>query len=237
MSADIIDIHSHLLPGVDDGAVDWNEVRQMLNLAYEQGIHTIIATPHFSGKQEIWRLRGLADQLAEEALKISAEYRIFLGQELMYFDSLVDYLRRGDALTLADTRYVLVEFMPDVTYKSLYQWVRKILMAGYFPVIAHVERYKSLRKEDRIKELAATGCYLQMNYSSLDGTSFDSNTRWCRNQLLNNQIHFLATDMHHSNHRTPIIKKSLKWLERNLDSEQMSLITGRHAERLLANQL
>lgn len=83
----------------------------------------------------------------------------------MYFASLVDYLKWGEALTLAVTRFVLVEFVPDVTDKNLYKWVHKLLMAGYFPVVAHIERYNSLRKEDQIKELAATGCYQQMNYS------------------------------------------------------------------------
>lgn len=233
MVQDIIDIHSHLLPGIDDGAADWDETRLMLRLAYEQGIHTIIATPHFSRRLKPRELRELAGRLAEEAQKISPDYRIFLGQELMYFDSLAEYLKRGDALTLADTRYILVEFLPDVTYKNLYQWVRKLLMAGYYPVIAHVERYFSLRSEDRLKELRSAGCYLQMNYSSLDGTFFQGDVRWCRKLVRQNLIHFMATDMHHIDYRAPLIRKSLRWMEKNLDAEQRIRMTGRHAECLL----
>lgn len=236
MPADIVDIHTHLLPGVDDGAVDWDETRDMLYLASQQGIQTIIATPHFSRKQDPGRLRELAAQLSEEARQISAGMRVFLGQELMYFDSLVDYLKRGEALTLADSRYVLVEFLPNVTYKNLYQWVRKIMMAGYNPIIAHVERYRSVKTEEQIRELTAAGCYLQMNYSSIEGTIFDADARWCRKLLLGDHIHFLATDMHHSDRRAPVIEKSFKWLERNLDDEQLSLITNKHAQRLILNQ-
>jgi Capsular polysaccharide biosynthesis protein len=237
MPGDITDIHSHLLPGIDDGAADWDETRQMLQLAYEQGIHTIIATPHFSRRHETGHLRELAGRLAAEARKIAPDYRIYLGQELMYFDSLVEFLERGDALTLADTRYVLVEFRPDVTYKNLYQWIRKLLMAGYHPVIAHVERYLSLRKDDRLRELIQAGCYLQMNYSSLNGAFFHPDIRWCRNQLRNNLIHFMATDMHHINYRAPVIRKSLQWMERSLEAEQVALLTGKHAKRLLTGQL
>lgn len=236
MTEYVIDIHAHILPGIDDGAANWEESRKMLEMAYNQGIHTIIATPHFSRKQSFNQLQELTGKLNEEAKKIYPDFQIYLGQEILYFDSLVDYLKEGKALTLANSRYILVEFMPNVRYHNLYQWVRKILMAGYLPVIAHVERYHTLRKENRLQELAAIGCYLQMNYRSLEGGFFDSNTRWCRRCVLNGDIHFLGTDMHHSSYRTPVIKKSLNWLKHNAELDQMLDLTNKRAGYLIRNQ-
>lgn len=236
MPADIIDIHSHILPGIDDGAADWEESKCMLSLAYEQGIGTIIATPHFSRRQELAYLREQAGRLSEEAKKIDPGFQVYLGQEIQYFESVVEYLKSGRALTLADSRYVLVEFMPDVSWPNLYQWARKIRMAGYWPVIAHVERYQALRKETRMQDLAGAGCYLQMNYRSLDGPFINADARWCRRQIQEGQVDFLATDMHRSKIRSPVISKGLRWLEKHVDGHRRLLLTKKHAERLLAGE-
>ncbi len=237
MTEYIIDIHAHILPGIDDGSTNLEESAQMLDKAFNQGIHTIIATPHFKRKQNLDQLKALINDLIKEAKKIDPDFRIFLGQELLYFDSLVDYLKEGKALTLANSRYVLVEFMPDVIYNNLYQWVRKILMAGYLPVIAHVERYHCLKKEGRLQELISIGCYLQMNYRSVQGNIFDANARWCKKALINQYIHFLSTDMHHINYRTPVIDKSMDWLKRNLNAEYLSAITSQNANSIIENQV
>lgn len=229
----IIDIHAHILPGVDDGAADWEEARWMLQCAYEQGIRTVIATPHYSHRQEVGKLRELAGRLETEAKKIAPDYHIYMGQEILYFDSMVERLQEGQALTLAGSRYVLVEFMPEVPYQKLYQAIRKIRMSGYRPVIAHVERYGALREEGRLEELAEAGCRMQMNYRSLQGGIFDKNARWCRKQVQEGRIDVLGTDAHHRDYRTPEIKKSLEWLEAYTDGETLAAMTRGNARRIL----
>lgn len=225
----IIDIHAHILPGVDDGADDWEETRWMLRCAYEQGIRTIIATPHYSRRQDTGKLREKANRLEEEAREIAPDYRTYLGQEILYFDSLVEHLKEGHALTMAGSRHVLVEFMPEVSYKKLYQAVRTVLMAGYYPIIAHVERYRALRDEGQMEELAETGCWMQMNYRSLQGGIFDQNARWCRRQVQAGRIAFLGTDAHHRDYRTPEIAKSLQWLESHVREEELGNMTRGNA--------
>ena len=229
----IIDIHAHILPGVDDGAADWEEARWMLKCTYNQGIRTVIATPHYSHRQDVGRLRELAGQLEEEAKKIAPDFDIYLGQEILYFDSMVDCLKEGHALTMAGSRHVLVEFMPEVSYKKLYQAVRTVLMSGYYPIIAHVERYRALRDEGQMEELSETGCYMQMNYRSLQGGLFDRDARWCRKQVLDGRIQFLGTDMHHKDYRTPEIGKSLGWLEGHIDEKRLSSMLREKAFEIL----
>lgn len=233
----IIDVHAHILPGVDDGAADWEEARWMLACAYKQGIRTIIATPHYSRRQEAGRLRELARQLDAEAKQIAPDFKIFLGQEILYFDSIVEALAEGQALTMADSRYVLVEFMPDSSFHKIFQAVRRLLISGYHPIVAHVERYGAMRDEAHMQELIRAGCYLQMNYRSLQGKILDRDARWCRRQVLERRIHMLATDMHHKNARTPEIAKSLRWLSDHIDESQLTYMMEKNAGRILSGRL
>ena len=165
----IIDVHTHILPGIDDGARDWDESRRMLETAYSQGIRHIVATPHYSRRGLRPEIYELSARLTEEAKKIAPDFKTGLGQETYYHEGLVENLKQGQALTLEGTRCVLVEFDPQEAYHSLYQAVRKMTMARYIPVIAHVERYFCLREGKNLEELVQCGCRLQMNYSSLDG--------------------------------------------------------------------
>lgn len=232
----IVDIHSHILPGVDDGAENWDETRWMLCCAYEQGIRAVIATPHYSRRQEVARLRELADQADQEAGKIAPDFHVYLGQEILYFDSMVEGLKEGHVLTMAGSRHVLIEFLPEAPYKKIYQAVRKVLLAGYYPVIAHVERYAALRDEGQMAELAGTGCLMQMNYRSLQRNGFDRNVRWCRSQVQDGRIDFLGTDAHHRDFRTPEIEKSLRWMKRHVDVEKLSQMTEKHAREMLGHR-
>lgn len=232
----IIDIHAHILPGIDDGAADWDEARWMLRCAYGQGIRTIIATPHYSHRQDVRKIRRLTEKLKVEAQMVAPDFMIYLGQEILYFDSMAESLREGHALTMAGSRYVLVEFMPAVPYRKLYQAVRKTMMSGYCPVIAHVERYAALRGDGQMEELAATGCRMQMNYQSLEGGLLDHNARWCRRQVLDGRIHLLGTDMHHKGYRTPELSKGMKWLDKHVSEEQITYLTRGGALDILGQE-
>lgn len=231
-----IDVHAHVLPGVDDGAADWDESRRMLTCAYEQGIRTIIATPHYSHRQDAGKLQEAARQLDWEARAIAPDYNIFLGQEILYFDSLVEKLKEGQALTMAGSRYVLTEFMPRISFSRLYQAVRSLTVAGYYPIIAHVERYEALRGRNKMEELAGTGCYLQMNYKSLEGSLLDGNARWCRRQVLEGRIHFLGTDAHRMDIRPPEIAKSLEWLKQHVTEDCIADMTRENAVRIIGRK-
>ena len=229
----IVDMHAHILPGVDDGAADWEETRWMLQCAYDQGIRTVIATPHYSHRQDVGRLKKLAAEADDEAKKIAPDFKVCLGQEILWFDSMAERLKEGQALTLAGSRYVLVEFMPEVAYKKIYQATRSILMAGYYPIIAHVERYSALRDDGQMEELAGTGCQMQMNYRSLEGGIFDRNARWCRRQVQEGRISLLGTDAHHRSYRTPEIGKSLGWLADHVEEQQVTEMTRNGALEII----
>lgn len=215
VKAELADVHAHILPGVDDGAESLEEARQMLQMAYDQGIRRIIATPHYRRGQDAVRLRELAQELQKEAEKIDSNFRIYLGQELMDSEELLEDLKEGRAFTMAGSRYILIEFQPVVSFSHMCQRLRQLQMAGYLPVIAHMERYECLKRGERVRDLIQAGNFTQMNFSSLQGNPLHKNTRWCRRQVLDGNVHLLGTDMHHINQRTPDIKKAVSWLSRN----------------------
>lgn len=209
------DIHSHILPKTDDGAADWDIAQNMLEMAYAQGVRTIIATPHYSPSQDVERLRETCERLNERAKEISEDLHILLGQEIMYFEELPEHLASGRALTLADSRYVLVEFRPSDSYGKLSRAVRQLLQASYLPVIAHAERYGCLLEPEKMAGLIHDGGYIQMNAGSLKGGFLDKRAAWCRKAVSRGDVHFLATDMHDTSRRPPNLGQAEIWLEKH----------------------
>ncbi|MGN0485189.1 MAG: CpsB/CapC family capsule biosynthesis tyrosine phosphatase [Lachnospiraceae bacterium] len=238
----IIDIHAHILPGIDDGARNWEESRRMLETAYRQGIRHIIATPHYSRKGLLDGIRELAGQLQKEAGKIAPDFFTYLGQETYYHDELVQHLKEGQGLTLAGSRYVLVEFDPQAPYLQLLQGVRQLTLARYIPVLAHVERYQCLRSDgrsdgrsdSRMEELAKYGCRMQMNFSSLESKGLlDREVKWCRKQVLDRKIHYLGTDMHQMEYRKPDIQAAVSWMKTHISKREAAALLWKNSEIIL----
>ena len=219
-----IDIHSHILPGIDDGAADLDETLAMAGEAYEQGIRAIIATPHYgisnpradrAGTEEVFRTTY------SEIKKRWPDMLMVLGNEVFYSTSSPEALHEGKAMTLSNTNYVLVEFYPDVTFRELEHGLRNLIHAGYRPVLAHIERYMCLEKElDLVEELIEMCVYMQVNGRSFLRKRFDRRGSWCRTLLKNDMIHFVATDSHNSKHRSPVMAEVVKKMLSIADKKQ-----------------
>lgn len=248
----IIDIHAHILPGVDDGARDMAETRRLLESAYAQGVRHVIATPHYAvwngtgedEKQSVPAVLAAVDAVQEEALQIAGDLNIYPGQEILYYYELAEHLDAGKVLTLAGTKYVLIEFTPGEKLRKMELAVRKLVLHGYAPVIAHVERYTALRKRDAAETLIGAGALLQMNFSSLLHGSFMSRKPfiwrrmpeifWCRQMVREGKIHLLGTDMHRSDYRPPRLKAAVEWLQKELGDAAYRRLLRENPRKLLA---
>lgn len=169
MALRICDMHSHLLPGIDDGAQDMDETMQAMQEAYRQGIRAVIATPHYYPERyetEAQTILDLCRQVKSRCRQDGLDIRIYPGQECFYYSELADKLDRGEILTLAGSRYVLTEFLPDCPYVQLYQGLTQLQQRGYYPILAHFERYECLDREDHLQELKNRGILLQMNFDT-----------------------------------------------------------------------
>lgn len=214
----IIDVHCHILPGIDDGAKTTEEAVRLLEMAAGQGIRTAIATPHWHKGTIPRNLEELAAPLQEKIKKSYPDFCLYTGNETFYYEALPEDLEKKTAKTLAGSQYVLVEFDPKVPYGYLFRGIRRLIYAGYIPVLAHFERYRCLREEKKLSDLWGCGCLLQMNYDSLKGTWLHTDARWCRKQILEGRVFLLGTDMHRLDFRSPDISGPLKWLESHVDS-------------------
>ena len=233
----IFDIHSHILPEVDDGARDMEQTRRMLNIAYQEGIRGMIATPHFTaGYRTTDNL--VLDQLKNRVAEIAPEgFQVFLGNELFYGSGVLEALGRGTALTLAGTRYVLVEYFPEVRYTEINKSIRELQGSGYLPVIAHVERYHCLWKHpEQVGELIQTGAYIQMNYASFGSSWFKPIEHFCRRLFDRNWVHFLGTDTHDTASRGPYVNKALSHMIKSYGYDFVHTLVCENPKRLLENK-
>lgn len=236
---DVIDVHSHVLPQVDDGSSSMEETIGMLSLVYEQGIRTVFATPHYHQGRHQYSKTELYETLetVREAIKDELPgLFLLLGQEILYFDGICDALKAGEALTMGDSRAVLVEFRCADSWNAIFQGVRKLLYARYIPIIAHAERYQALREPGRLEELIQAGAVIQMNYSSLEGNFWNKDTHWCRKQVLEGRIHLLGTDAHNMGSRKPDLSGAMKWLDKKCPAGLVQAMTEIAARKLLLSQ-
>lgn len=238
----MIDVHSHVIPKVDDGSRYWGETKVLLSMAYEQGIRGIIATPHYirhHNRMSSAQIMEQMENMQRIAGQIAPDLKIFLGQELFYFEGAAEAVANGRVLTMAGTKYVLMEFSPRVSYGELYQAVRSLVCSGYIPVLAHVERYACLRTEGRIEEVIQAGARMQMNYQSLSEPDIRRirNRNWCRKMVLAGNVHLLGTDMHRLDYRPPDIVGTVEWIRKKAGDECLRRLTVENPARLLAGEM
>lgn len=232
-----IDIHSHILPWVDDGARDWDMCLEMLKRSAQCGVKTVIATPHYVP----YRPGAPADKIrelchnAQEKLqtKMGITMDIYAGHEIYYSVGVIERLKKGEALTLADSRCVLVEFKPNVPYAVICQAVKEFRAEGYVPIIAHVERYICLYQSGRIGELEENGALLQMNIEAVQGGMLDAESRRAKKLLLDGVIDFMASDMHNLSNRPPMSEEQLVWLQKKISPKYQEKLLGGNAKHLI----
>ncbi|MEL4106097.1 CpsB/CapC family capsule biosynthesis tyrosine phosphatase [Oscillospiraceae bacterium WX1] len=201
----VTDIHCHVLYGVDDGAKTIEESLQMLRAAWQDGVHTVIATPHWSGSTEramlVSRLQALRARLRENLPDLTLE----LGAECRLTEALLPALLSGACPTLAQSRCVLTEISPLMPQAQARALLEALLLNGFIPVVAHCERLLS-RREDmgRLFALKAMGCRLQVNAETVLRTGRLG--RWVLELLP--AVDFIASDGHNLTTRQPLLGKA-----------------------------
>ncbi|MBR1558726.1 MAG: hypothetical protein IJ646_00650 [Clostridia bacterium] len=232
----IIDMHCHVLPGVDDGPGTMEESIAILREAERQGLSAMIVTPHFHpGRYMVPapKVRETIKQVRRALKEEGIRLKLYPGQECYYYSGLVRELDEGNVLTMGDTNYVLVEFDPSVLYSVIQHAMRELFSAGYRPIVAHYERYRCLNgREDRLEELRSHGAMLQMNFDRLlDKEGFFRRNPW-RRQLREGFVDFLGSDTHGMGFRPLHAKQAVAWLTSEVDPELVHVILERNIRLL-----
>lgn len=232
-----VDLHCHILPGVDDGAKDMPQALHMLRLAYEEGIRSIIVTPHHREKVFETSIEILSEKLSQLKESVGKELKdltLALGSEIYYSHESTRLLSEGIIATLGESRYILVEFSPFAEYKYIKNGLQDIILSGYRPILAHVERYENLMSDlARIKDLTDMGVCHQINAGGILGSYGREQKKRCKKLLKNHLVHLAATDAHSDTDRAPVVKKSFFYIVKKYGAEYGEALFIHNPEKIL----
>jgi protein-tyrosine phosphatase len=242
----MIDIHAHILPGVDDGAKDWTQSLQMARMAVEDGIRIMVATPHlFKGRtidlsqvndKEI--ILQLVTQLRRKLSEEQIPLEIIPGCDFpLTFESL-KLLDDGRVLTINDAnRYLLLE-LPDTSLPPAIEEICFHLQSrGITPIITHPERHLIMQETPyKLKRLVDLGCLVQMTGSSLTGW-FGRRVKQISRQLVKlGYVHLLATDAHDPKERPPLLREAVTELSRLVGENRAQAMVNDIPEKIIAGE-
>ncbi|HJJ09962.1 MAG TPA: capsular biosynthesis protein [Clostridiaceae bacterium] len=236
----MIDIHSHIIPNVDDGARSVEETFNILKEAQEAGFTDVILTSHFllnyyeTNAQELifWK-----EKLQEVLKKQGTKINLHSGMEIYITNQMEELLENKKILTLANSRYMLIE-LPLATNVKYFDYVVYYLEAkGIKPIIAHPERYKCVQKDpDIVEEYIEKGCLIQCNYGSIVNLYGREAEKTIKTLLKKNQVHFLGSDVHRENGTYLIILDAIKKIRKIIGENKINEITTINPKKILQNE-
>lgn len=213
----MIDIHAHILPGIDDGPKNEEESIEMAIEAVEQGIHTIIATPHHkNGRYDNDRtsIETYTNVLQRLLNKQNIPLTVLPGQESRIHGSMVEGLRKGTILPLNHTNYVHVEMPSDGVPRYAQQLMYDLQRAGYIPIIVHPERNRDfLRNPKLLYTLVQNGALTQVTAASLLGKFGKEMEKFSEQMIQSNLTHFIASDAHNVTSRNNVLADALDYVK------------------------
>jgi len=222
----MIDIHCHILPSIDDGPKDEETSIDMLKIAAEDGIKSIIATPHFEEmiKPTVADVKDRISMLKQKAAALGIN--LYTGMEVYLTPETPDDLKKGKLLTLADSKYLLVEFPFQQIPPYIDNILFEIMVQGKVPVIAHPERYREIIDNPNILlKYLDKGALAQVNSWSIMGY-FGPDIKTCAKSLVShNMVHFLASDAHSNRKRKPILTDALEKITQFAGTETADTLT------------
>ena len=210
-----VDFHTHILPNIDDGSLSLDQSLEMLKMEAQSGVKRVVLTPHFypheTSISEFLEAREASYNCLLEATKdISGLPEMYLGAEVYFYRGMAES-EELKQLTIAGSRYILVEMPIGTWTEGMYEELENMYQNGFYPVIAHLDRYITPFNTQGIPEkLAKLPVLVQMNTEALH--SF-----WKRKQFINylkkDMVHLIGTDCHNCTSRPPKMQDATKWLK------------------------
>ena len=214
----LIDLHHHLLPGIDDGPSKDEESLDMARIAVSEGFDVVVCTPHaYPGMYEndTQSILKALQTFQRKLDKANIPLKLMIGADAHIHPALLSKLQAGEVPTINESRYFLLE-PPHVNYPAfLKEAVASYLSAGYIPIITHPERLDwAQEKYEVLRDLVFMGCWMQITSASITGYFGKRARRLSIRMLADGLVHVVATDAHSARHRKPEIKAAFATVSR-----------------------
>ncbi|WP_297423600.1 CpsB/CapC family capsule biosynthesis tyrosine phosphatase [Clostridium sp.] len=219
----MVDIHSHIIPGIDDGAKDLEMTLEMLRNAEKEGTKELVATPHYLleyGEATIDEVKKYIQEintlLEEEKINI----KVYSGQEVYFTDKIIDYYLQGSIGTINDSRYMLIELDMHKFDENIFNILYELQVREIVPIIAHPERYNYFREKPvMINKFINEGYLFQVNAGSIEGKFGETVKRTANIFLDNNIYNFIGSDAHNINNRNTGLEKALVLVKDSINKD------------------
>jgi len=235
----MIDIHTHILPALDDGAQDWRDAVDLARAAAAEGIETIVATPHHANGVYMNDARIVSEAVEEMNRRLVAEgiaLNVRAGQEVRVHDDLLEAWSRDELLSLAGSRYLLIELPTSSIPRGTIDLLHELKIMNLSPIIAHPERNAEIAAHpERLAELVAAGAYGQVTTHSLLGGFGKRIEQGAWNLCRQGLIHVVSSDAHHVTKRGFLLQESYRRVNTTL-GESFELFFRKNAESVLYNR-
>lgn len=230
----LIDIHCHMLYGVDDGAKTIQDSLDMLKIAKKQGITAIILTPHLRHgmfSHPLDKIERHYEKLQQYADKIGIE--IALGTEYHVSTDMIDDFKGGRCHTLADSQYILTEYSHASEFSFVNKMTIESLFAGYVPVVAHVERYECMWDLDRVEKVRDQGALIQVNADAVLGIDGRRAKKITKQLLKNGLVDVVASDSHNIDTRVCHLKDCYAYVSKKFGEDYATEIMQINPQKIL----
>ena len=234
----MIDIHSHILPNLDDGSSDWGETIEMCRLAENDGIDTIIASPHvFDGiySPSADEILESTDTLRQLLKAKSIKLNVIHGADLHIRPDLRLVLKEEPRFTIGGHgRYFLLELPHSLIPPHMGEFIYGMLLEGFIPIITHPERNKEVqRHKDVVKGWVEKGALIQVTAMSFLGGFGDGAKETAFYFLNNNFVHVLASDAHSSTKRKPVLSEAVGVISKIVGCDKAKKLVKSNPSRII----
>ena len=238
----MIDIHSHLLFGVDDGSRTLEESVHVIKKLSEVGYTDIILTPHYINDSTYVSTReenlDVLKRLKVGLIRNNVNVNLYLGNEIYIDSEIANLLKNNIISSLNDTKYLLIELPMSGENEIYYDIFLDLINMGYKVILAHPERYISFQKDfNKIYELKELGVLLQSNVGSILGDYGRGAKKTINRLFIENLIRFMCTDIHHNKEEYTFVLKAKKKMGKYLTQKQINNIFENNAKVLLNDKI
>ena len=232
----MIDLHSHILPGMDDGARDIENALHMAALATQSGVSAMVVTPHCDSDRVALireRLDWLRTAVDEEGIPL----RLYEGMEIFGGPDTAELLRKGKLLTINGSRYPLIEFSFNTDGDDETAVLHSVLQAGYTPLVAHPERYRCIQEDPELVNLwAQMGCKFQINRGSLMGRFGPEAMDVAWALTARGFATVVASDAHSPTRRTPWMRDAWEILKQQISPSAAKWLLVENPRRIINDE-